>query len=131
MSRWAVSGRRIRFVLSKDRYVIGFEEGCDLNLGARRWPWGRRALEVVKLPSGGYKVARLSDWVGVKINGDKLVGEHTLRDKDIVKVASTAIRYLGRTKLAGPLPGDRGGRKPVKKDANLATLGPSVRRRGR
>ncbi len=120
----APNGRRLRLVLNKDRYVIGFEDGCDVELGKRVWPWGRRALEVVKLPSGGFQAKRLSRWVGIKIGEEKLSEDYTLKDKDVIDVAGTRVRYLGRTKLAGPQPGDRG-RTPKKKASNLASLGPA------
>ncbi|GEM_PF-1754896 len=123
----ASNGRRLRLVLNKKRYVLGFDDDCDINLGKRVWPWGKHAVEVVQLPNGGYQARRLSRWVAVKIGDERLGDDHTLADKQVLSIAGFRVRYLGRSKLAGPQPGDRGKKKPAKKSANLATLGPGSR----
>jgi hypothetical protein len=63
--------------------------------------------------------------------GDEDLDEfHTLRDKEVITVASSGVRDLGRSKLVGPLPGDRG-KATMKKSMNLATLGRESKSRRR
>lgn len=63
--------------------------------------------------------------------GDEDLDEfHTSRDKEVITVAGGGVRYLGRSKLVGPMPGDRG-KATMKKSMHLGTLGPGSKSRRR
>lgn len=112
------SGKRVRVVLSQKRYLVGFGEDCGVNLGTRFWPWGRKAVEIVKLPSGQYQIKRLSKWVAVSIGDAPMTADHTLTEKDILTVGGHRLRFQAKAKIASVPKA-----KPKRKATNLASLG--------
>ena len=89
-----------RVTLDKTRQVLGFSEGVEVRLALKRfWPWGHRSAEIQALPGAQFKIVRLSPWVTLKVNGDKLSGEHILQDKDKLQVGPVTMRFLAATEI--------------------------------
>jgi len=93
-------GKHVRVSLSQSQYLLGFDETCTIRLGERVWPWGRLAAQVRTQPDKSHKLSRLSRWVSIKVNGNKLEGVHILADKDVVEIGGVKLRYLGRSEIA-------------------------------
>jgi hypothetical protein len=93
-------GRHVRIPLTESSYLLGFDEGCEILLGDRFWPWGRLAAKIQTLPDKKHKLTRLSKWVSITVRGEKLKGVHILRNKDLVEIGGVKVRYLGRSEIA-------------------------------
>jgi pSer/pThr/pTyr-binding forkhead associated (FHA) protein len=92
-------GRHIRTALEETTYLVGFNDVCDIHLGPRTWPWGKLAAKIHRLPDKSHRLQRMSKWVGIKVNADKLTGVHILADRDVVTIGGVKLRYLGRAEI--------------------------------
>ncbi|MCP4867867.1 MAG: FHA domain-containing protein [Proteobacteria bacterium] len=93
-------GKHERIGLSEASYLVGFDDSCEIKLGARIWPWGKLAAKITTMTDRSHKLSRLSKWVTIKVGGEKLEGVHILRDKDLVEIGGVTVRYLGRSEIA-------------------------------
>jgi pSer/pThr/pTyr-binding forkhead associated (FHA) protein len=95
----ADDGRHVRHALEDTSYLLGFTDTCGIHLGSRPWPWGRIAAKVQRLPDDSHKLQRVSRWVGIKVDGEKLTGVHILADGNVVQIGGIKLRYLARAKI--------------------------------
>ena len=92
-------GRHIRTALEETTYLVGFNDVCDIHLGSRPWPWGKVAAKIHRLPDKSHRMQRMSKWVGIRVNSDRLTGVHILADGDVVTIGGVKLRYLGRANI--------------------------------
>lgn len=91
----------LRVPLEKTKTTLGFVDGLDVVLPVKRlWPWGQRAAEIRALSGGEFQLSRLSPWVLIKINGERLGEVQSLQDKDMVQIGPASMRYLAATGAA-------------------------------
>ncbi len=91
----------LRVSLEKTRTTIGFVDGVDVQLPVKRlWPWGQQSAEVRALSGGEFQLERLSRWVLIKINGERMAEVQVLQDKDMIQIGPASMRYLAATGAA-------------------------------
>jgi pSer/pThr/pTyr-binding forkhead associated (FHA) protein len=84
-------GRELALAASARGFKVGRGEGCDLVLSGEDISREHAAFERV---TGGIVVRDLGSKNGVEVAGERLTGERSLRDGEIVRVGDTHLRFL-------------------------------------
>jgi len=88
----------IRHPLTKTREILGWDETCSITLPDKRiWPWGKRAVELEALDKGRFRLVRLSKWVRLDVNGEKVEDSIDLTDGARIQVGPSEMRFQAAT----------------------------------
>ncbi len=78
--------------LDKPELTLGWSDDCDIRL-AGRWIWVGKAV-VLRRKDLEMKLERLSFWVPVRVNGDKIYGQIPVKPGDFIQVGKRKLRLL-------------------------------------
>ena len=79
-------------VLAKTELVLGWSDECDIRLSGR-WVWVGKAVKL-RREELQMKLERLSFWVPVKLNGDRISGEVDVKPGDFIQVGKRKLKLL-------------------------------------
>ncbi|MBK8013755.1 MAG: FHA domain-containing protein [Deltaproteobacteria bacterium] len=80
-----------KFVLERDRCVIGRGADCDIQIAERRL--SRRHCQI-ELEAGRFVVKDLGSQNGTYVNRSRIIGPYPLKDGDVLNFAEYAVQYI-------------------------------------
>ena len=72
--------------------MLGWSEQCDIKLTGR-WLWVGPAARLTRQDLG-LKLEKLSIWVPVRLNGEKVAGEVPVKAGDFIQVGKRKLKVL-------------------------------------
>lgn len=78
--------------LEKPELVLGWADDCDIKLDGR-WLWVGKAAKLTR-EDLELKIEKLSFWVPVRVNGDKISGVVVLKPGDFIQIGKRKLKVL-------------------------------------
>jgi hypothetical protein len=78
--------------LEKQELILGWSDDCDIKF-AGRWVWVGQAVKL-RREDLETKLERISFWVPVRVNGDRIKGEVTVKPGDFIQVGKRKLKLL-------------------------------------
>lgn len=78
-------------LVGKNEVTIGRDGACDISLD--NISVSRRHARIKRTPGGEFVISDTESFNGVFVNGNRISGEHVLRDRDVIGLANAVLLY--------------------------------------